>query len=172
MQNDDAGMRSALNELAQRLGSEQVPVARAAWGGAGVVVADRLPESASDGFYPEKRIVITAHAMHLSWLFERLWAIFRNAIGAGGLREEFFGRLANGANDHETRRGASKDPRPLLCAVLREANAMVEEFEEGTFECLGAALGNTIADDVYEAGAMPSRLADEVEDEDDEADAT
>jgi hypothetical protein len=63
---------------------------------------------------------------------------------------EFFGRLANAALRYQSRCGGSEVRRDLLLAVLHEAFAMLDELEEGTFQCLAFSFGNTIADDFIE----------------------
>jgi hypothetical protein len=63
---------------------------------------------------------------------------------------EFFGRLANAALRYQSRCGGAEVRKELLLAVLHEAYAMLEELEEGTFQCLAVASGNEIADDFIE----------------------
>ncbi len=68
----------------------------------------------------------------------------------GTTKIEFFGRLANAALRYQDKCGGNEKQRDLLFAVLHEAFAMLDEMEEGTFQYLAIAIGNTIADDLIE----------------------
>ena len=124
------------------------------WGGADVIISKEL-RVAGGGFYPEPRSVVTSHSLELSWLFESLRdAFYAESRLDGCSKIEFFGCLANAAN-----RCLNRDPATgvnLLCAaVLHEAFAILDEMDEGSFQCLGIAFGNEIADD-YVDEAMRS----------------
>ena len=58
--------------------------------------------------------------------------------------------MANAALLYQLRCGGAEVRKELLFAVLHEAFAMLDELEEGTFQCLAVAIGNTIADDFIE----------------------
>jgi len=136
-----------LTRLEEKLGSQRIPRAREEWSGADVVICAASPPQESGGFYPAPRFVVTEHSLELSWLFARLRDAFYAENRLDGCSKiEFFGRLANAAN-RALRRDATVGARLLGAAVLHEAFAMYDEMEEGSFECLGIAIGNEIADD-------------------------
>ena len=138
-----------LQQLEATLEKASMPKADAAWGGADVIVTTHRPQSDRDpnSFYPDKRYVVTEHALELSWLIERLFAAFyADELIDGCSKIEFCGRLANAAN-----RCIAKTPelsaRSLLSSVMHEAFCMYEEMREGSFAFLRVAIGNIIADD-------------------------
>ena len=63
-----------LQQLEATFEKAAMPKASAAWGGADVIAATEPPQSGRDpnSFYPDKRHVVTEHALELSWLFEML----------------------------------------------------------------------------------------------------
>ncbi len=138
----------ALDALSRKLLNEPIPTAKE-WGGADVVITSRQPETPGGGFYPEPRYVVTPNAQQLSWLFNQLRDVFSDLYD-GTTKIEFFGRLANAALRYQSKREGNESQRDLLYAVLHEAFAMLDEMEEGTFQYLSVAVGNTIADDFIE----------------------
>lgn len=143
-----AEKREALNHLSKELVKEPIPRAKE-WGGADVVVTSRQPQTARDGFYAEPRCVVTPNAKQLSWLFYQLRDIFSGLYDSAS-KGEFFGRLANAALRYQSKNKDSENQRDLLLAVLHESFAMLDEMEEGAFEYLPVAFGNTIVDDFIE----------------------
>lgn len=138
-----------LQQIEATLEKASMPKASAAWGGADVIVTTHRPQLERDPncFYPDKRYVVTEHALELSWLIEKLFsAFYADQLIDGCSKIEFCGRLANAAN-----RCMGKNPdvsaRMLLSAVMHEAFCMYEEMQEGSFVFLPVAIGNTIADD-------------------------
>lgn len=140
-----------LSELADRLRRPKLPVAELEWGGADVVITREEPVLNPDGFYPDPRFVVTEHALELSWLFEQLYAVFRDSKMIDYCTKyEFIGRLANAALrclDGQP----DADAKSLYWAVLVEANAMRFEMDNGKFGYLLVADGGTIYDDLRPA---------------------
>ncbi len=68
----------------------------------------------------------------------------------GTTKIEFFGRLANASLRYQSRCKGEEKQIDLLFAVLHEAFSMLDEMEEGSFQYLPVAVGNTIADDFIE----------------------
>ena len=133
--------RARLDKLAQQVAAGTALEVSDEWGGAGVIIRAKLPKNA------EVRVVVTPHSRHLSWLFYELRDAFYDQDLLDHMTKiEFFGRLANAALRCQAHCG-DEQTRDELLAVLHEAFAMLDEFEEGTFECLAAAPGNAIADD-------------------------
>lgn len=145
---DFAEKREALDALSSKILHESIPVARE-WGGADVVITSRQPKRRGGSFYSEPRFVVTPNAQQLSWLFYQLRDIFSDTYD-GNTKIEFFGRLANAALRYQEKHRGNEDQRSLLFAVLHESFAMLDEMEEGTFQYLSVAVGNTIADDLIE----------------------
>jgi hypothetical protein len=115
-----------------------------------VVICAKAPKrSTRDDFYPEPRTVVTPHSRHLTWLFYQLRDAFGDILDYM-TKYEFYGRLANAALRYQSRCTGPEVRTQLLLAVLHEAFAMLEEFEEGTFQVLTMAPGNAIADDFIE----------------------
>lgn len=137
-----------LDLLAKKLTQDSLPRATQAWGGADVVIAlQETKKTDSDGFYPAPRYVVTEFTFELSWLFESLRDIFYDAnLLDNCAKIEFFGRLANAANRYLFREKLIT-AKGLLVAVLHEGYAILDEINEGSFECLPIAIGNEIADD-------------------------
>ncbi|MFN2456504.1 MAG: hypothetical protein ABR577_20115, partial [Pyrinomonadaceae bacterium] len=81
------------------------------------------------------------------WLFNRLRDAFNGLID-GTSKIEFYGRLANAARDYQQSVNSNGNAQDTLRAVLYEAFIMLEEMEEGTFEYLPIASGNTILADL------------------------
>jgi hypothetical protein len=144
--------RARLNELAHQLAAGSAPEAPDEWGGADVMICAKPPKTPSEpSFYPEPRTVVTPHSRHLTWLFYQLRdAFYDQELLDSMTKIEFFGRLANAALRYQSRCGGTEISKELLLAVLHEAFAVLDELEEGTFECLAIAFGNTIADDFIE----------------------
>jgi hypothetical protein len=142
--------RARLNELAEQLAGGSSPEAPDEWGGADVVICAKPPKTPSEpGFFPEPRTVVTPHSRYLTWLFYQLRDAFYDILDHM-TKIEFYGRLANAAMRYQSRCGGPEVRKELLLAVLHEAFAMLDEFEEGTFQCLWVAPGNAIADDFIE----------------------
>lgn len=121
---------------------------RLEWAGADVVITSAVKRSTkSTGFYPEPRTVVTPFSKELSWLFSRLRDAFAGLID-GTSKIEFYGRLANAARDYQNAVNGDGNDKDILLAVLYEAVVMLEEMEEGTFEYLTVATGNTILADL------------------------
>ncbi len=116
---------------------------RRPWGGGGVVIAKDRPRREPGGreFYPEPRYVVTNYVNELTSLFEHLRDIFGHTLN-GVTKTEFYGRLANAANDYALHEGDhSAPPTGLLLAVVSEAELMRSEMGQGTFEALDILLG-------------------------------
>ncbi|MEO6051296.1 MAG: hypothetical protein ABIP78_08195 [Pyrinomonadaceae bacterium] len=121
---------------------------RAEWAGADVVITSATKQSTkSAGFYPQPRTVVTPFSKELSWLFSRLRDAFAGLID-GTSKIEFYGRLANAARDYQNAVNGDGNDKDILLAVLYEAVMMLEEMEEGTFDYLTIATGNTILADL------------------------
>lgn len=120
------------------------------WGGADVIIAPVSIDSASSGgFYPEPRTVVTQFSREVSWLFEQLRDAFSGVLD-GDSKIEFYGRLANAAKTYQQHVNGGENAKDILRAVLYEAVTILEEMEEGTFEYLSVAVGNTILADLVE----------------------
>jgi hypothetical protein len=139
----------ALQEIQSRIGSDPLPKAEYAWRGADVVISTSFAPTTepTNGFYPEPRMVVSLHALELSWLFEALRdAFYAEGRLDGQSKIEFFGRLANAAN--RCLRTIDDPSAQVICgAVLHEAFAIYDEMDEGSFKSLSLAAGNEIADD-------------------------
>jgi hypothetical protein len=133
------------------------------WGGADVVLTSIVPTASNgESFYPEPRYVVTPNAKVLSRLFYSLRDAFNKIDDFSFFKIEFFGRLANAASRYQSRlAGSSENPKDLLQAVLHEAFAMLDELEEGSFNLLPIASGNTIWDDLVERGEASGYLGTE-----------
>ena len=119
------------------------------FGGAGVCIVSEAPRRRpqENSFYPDPRYVVTCHSRELSWVFEELYRIFC----AGDLLDscskfEFFGRLANAAND-ATAEDANISAAALALKVIAEAEIMHQEITENRFAYLTVTSGNRIAAD-------------------------
>jgi len=151
MKEEFAEARSRLLSIARQIEKGAYPHDRRNWSGADVVITSKAPKPSGDGFYPEPRYVVTNFSQELSWLFEEMRGIFSEFLGVidGCTKIEFYGRLANMAMRYQQRlKGKPESERGLLLAVLHEAFAMLEEMEEGRFQFLIIAEGNTIFDDL------------------------
>lgn len=138
-------VRTQLRGIAGRVAAGRIDTAKP-WGGAGVVISPTDLQEKSGDFYPEPRVVVTALASELSWLFEQLRGVFAHLLD-GTTKIEFFGRLANAALRYQRRCDGKEVLKDLLAAVLHEAFAIADEMEEGSFEFFAVALGNEIVDD-------------------------
>ncbi|MEW5706520.1 MAG: hypothetical protein AB1743_06960 [Actinomycetota bacterium] len=140
-----------LYQLENEVSRSSIPCASRPWSGADVVISKTTPQSAPQskgrGFYPDPRYVITEHALEVSGLFERLRDAFyaENRLDSCS-KIEFFGRLANAAN-RCLQRIENPTAHQVCDAVLREAFAIYEEMEKGTFQCFDTAIGNEIVGD-------------------------
>jgi hypothetical protein len=137
-----------LAALAHLLANPVLPKASRHWSGPDVVIAS-VPQSDDllRSFYPSDREVLTEHALEVSYFFEVLRDPFHEeALIDHCCKIEFFGRLAAAAE-------ACLLEQPdatahLVCAaVLREANAIAKQIDEGEFDFLVAAKGNQTTDD-------------------------
>lgn len=138
-------MKRQLDELAARLQRSHIGRSRN-WGGADVVISQVESKPGNTGFYPPPRLVVTQYSHELSWLFEQLRDLFRGLYDSQS-KIEFFGRLANAALRYQRKKAREEDLNDLLSAVLHEAFAMADEFEEGSFQSFAVASGNEIVDD-------------------------
>lgn len=93
--------------------------------------------------------MVTQYSREVSWLFERLRDAF-NPLLDGESKIEFYGRLANAARNYQRHVNGGENAKDILRAVLYEAVVMLEEMEEGTFEYLSLAIGNTVPADLVE----------------------
>lgn len=143
-------IKSTLIELSRQIDEGNVKELRARrdWGGADVVIAP-ISIEASGGFYPEPRTVVTQFSREVSWLFEKLRDAFSDLLD-GTSKIEFYGRLANAAKSYQQQVNGGENAKDILKAVLYEAVLMLEEMEEGTFEYLSVAIGNTVLADLVE----------------------
>jgi|TARA_B100001964_G_scaffold65593_1_gene74694 hypothetical protein len=142
--------RLSLMCLAERIEKGDYPRNRMNWGGADVGITSKAPKPTEGGFYPDPRYVVTPFSRELSWLFEEMRDIFSPFLD-GCNKIEFYGRLANMANRYQKRlKGKKENKEDLLLAVLHEAFATLEEMDEGNFQFLMVAAGNTIFDDLIE----------------------
>ena len=144
-----------LEKLQHEIAAEPLPRSKDLWTGAGVAI--RRPSDSpppGDGFRPPPRLVVSDHALELSWVFDRLGrAFFAAGLIDGNSKVEFFGRLANAA-------GRSLDMTPgssakdLCGALLFEARMMAAEIERGIFQVLPVARNGEIADDDKRGGTL------------------
>jgi len=143
-------IKTALSDLSRTIDESDVKDIRALrdWGGADVIVAHVSIEM-SGGFYPEPRTVVTQFSREVSWLFEKLRDVFSDLLD-GTSKIEFYGRLANAAKNYQQQVNGGENAKDIIKAVLYEAVLMLEEMEEGTFEYLSVAIGNTILADLVE----------------------
>jgi hypothetical protein len=143
-----------LDELSERIADGSVGTARP-WGGAGVVVRRKPLPVRAESFYPDPRAVVTPFVGELSWLFERLWGVFRPALDHM-TKLEFFGRLGNAAARYHEQAGVDASVRGLLSSVLATARAIADELEDGTFEALAVAPDRAIAEDFGDMKEPPA----------------
>lgn len=131
------------------------------WRGADVLVTSKPGNSAHDaGFYPEPRTVVTPYAGEVGWLFSRLRDAFDSLID-GASKIEFYGRLANAATDYQQSVNGNENAQDMLRAILHEAFVMLEEMEDGKFEYLLVAPGNTILADLIDEAEKTGYLGAE-----------
>lgn len=119
------------------------------WGGADVFITSQKEKDDGDSFYPQPRKVFTPFSKQVSWLFEHLRDAFSGLID-GTSKIEFYGRLANAAAMYQKSVNGDGNAQDILRAVLYEAVIMLEEMEEGTFDYLDVAVGNTILADMVD----------------------
>lgn len=145
-------IKTELSALSRKIDESEVKDLRSThdWGGADVVVSPvSLEKASTGGFYPEPRTVVTQFSREVSWLFEQLRGIFSDLLESDS-KIEFYGRLANAAKNYQQRVNGGENAKDILKAVLYEAVVMLEEMEEGAFEYLSVAVGNTILADLVE----------------------
>lgn len=152
MKNEFENVKTALTNLSRQIDESDIELLRTRqdWGGADVVITSSLKQtSSSGGFYPDPRTVVTPFSREVSWLFEQLRDSFSGLID-GTSKIEFYGRLANAAKDYQQHVNGGENAKDILRAVLYEAVVMLEEMEDGTFEYLDVAEGNTILADLVD----------------------
>ncbi len=99
--------------------------------------------------------MLTPWVGELSWLFERLWDVFRSALDHM-TKLEFFGRLGNAATRYHEQAGPDASVRGLLSSLLATARAIADELEDGRFEALPVAPGRAIVDDFQDVKEPPA----------------
>lgn len=135
------------------------------WGGADVLVTSMSRKSTENaGFYPEPRTVVTPYAGEVAWLFTRLRDAFDGLID-GASKTEFYGRLAVAATAYQRSINGDENAQDMLRAILHEGFVMLEEMEEGKFEYLMAAHGNTILRDLIDEAEKSGYLGAEATEE-------
>ncbi|HBR58143.1 MAG TPA: hypothetical protein DEA22_11865 [Blastocatellia bacterium] len=147
-------IKTELSALSRKIDESELEDIRSRrdWGGADVVVSPiSIEKATSGGFYPEPRTVVTQFSREVSWLFEKLRDIFSSLLESDS-KIEFYGRLAIAARGYQQRVNGGENAKDIMRAVLYEAVLMLEEMEEGTFEYLSVAVGNTILADLVEEG--------------------
>ncbi len=152
MENSFQETKKILAELSRSIDEKDISVLRARreWSGADVVITSQVHEKVvAGGFYPDPRTVVTIFSAEVSWLFERLRDAFSGLLD-GTSKIEFYGRLANAATNYQNKVNGGENAKEIMRAVLYEAVCMLEEMEEGTFEFLEVATGNTILADLVE----------------------
>lgn len=152
MENTFQSTKKTLVGLSRLIDEKDIATFRARrdWSGADVVITSQAQDRPSvGGFYPEPRTVVTKFSGEVSWLFERLRDAFSGLID-GTSKIEFYGRLANAATSYQNTVNGGENAKEIMRAVLYEAVSMLEEMEEGTFEFLEVAPGNTILADLVE----------------------
>ncbi|MEO7672880.1 MAG: hypothetical protein ABIU09_02240 [Pyrinomonadaceae bacterium] len=150
MKSELESIKQSLSHISRQIDETEIGLLRARhdWGGADVVITSHAKEVvSSDRFYPESRTVVTTFSKELSWLFERLRDAFSEMID-GTSKIEFYGRLANAASNYQQHVNGGENAKDILRAVLYEAVVMLEEIDEGTFEYLSVASGDTILADL------------------------
>lgn len=147
MQEHHQRVQNTLTEIAHKVAIASYPADKREWGGADVVITSKEPVTKDSGFYPEPRYVVTPFSSELSWLFYQLRDAFAGLIDSV-TKIEFYGRLANAAIRYQQYlEDKPEDVQDLLSAVLHEAFAILDELDEGEFQYLLIASGNTISDD-------------------------
>jgi ABC-type cobalt transport system substrate-binding protein len=150
MQEHHQRVQNTLNKIAHKVAEASYPTHKREWGGADVVITSKQPATKGGGFYPEPRRVVTPFSGELSWLFYQLRDAFADLLDSVN-KTEFYGRLANAAIRYQKRlEDKPENVQDLLSAVLHEAFAILEEMDEGEFQYLLIASGNTIWDDLVE----------------------
>ena len=142
-----------LDELAHLLANPVLPKASRHWSGPDVVIAS-VPQSGDllRSFYPSDREVLTEHALEVSYFFEVLRDdFFEEALIDHCSEIAFFGRLAT-AVDACLLEQPDATAHLVCAAVLREANAIAKQIDEGEFDFFMAAQGNQTADDPTVSG--------------------
>lgn len=150
MDNEFSQAKSTLIGIAKKIDEQtyQKYCLHPEWSGADVLITSKAGESVGNGdFYPQLRTVVTPFSCEVSWLFNNLRDAFDGLID-GTSKIEFYGRLANAAREYQQSVNGDGNAQDMLRAVLYEAFVMLEEMEEGTFEYLSIASGNTILADL------------------------
>lgn len=138
-------------KLKQLVIDNKICKAKRNWEGADVVIDNKPHVSNPNSFYPEPRFVITEFSLEISWLFECLRdAFYAEKLIDGCTKIEFFGRLANSAND-KINKDKNISKQELCISIINEAEKIYSEIKNGTFCSLPIAEGNKIADD-YKKG--------------------
>lgn len=115
---------------------------------AGTSIVSEQPEPVTGGFYPEDRVVVTAHGPELAGLFRELVRVFGTAPGYGFWKEELFGRLGNSASWYIAR-NPDCTAQELALAVVCEAFQIADEMAWGDGEMPGQfiVVDNLVLDD-------------------------
>ena len=140
-----------IKRIKQLILDNNISKAKSNWGGADVVIDNKTHTTNPNSFYPEPRFVVTEFSLEISWLFECLRdAFYAENLIDGCTKIEFFGRLANSANEIiNNNKNVSK--QELCLTVLKEAEKIYSEIKNKAFCSLPIANGNEIADD-YKRG--------------------
>lgn len=150
MQEQYESVQSTLKRIAHKVAEASYPTNKQEWGGADVVITSKRPLTEGGRFYPDPRYVVTPFYKELSWLFYQLRDAFADLLDSVN-KIEFYGRLANAAIRYQQYlEDKPENVQYLLSAVLHEAFAILEEMDEGEFQYLLIASGNTIWDDCVE----------------------
>jgi len=129
-----------------------------------ISIVSRPSESKSQQGNPNTRTIVTPYSAQVGWLLSRLRDSFYDHID-GTTKSEFYGRLANAAQDYQRSVNGDENAQALLRAMLHEAFVMLEEMEQGRFEYLGAASGNTILADLIDKAEESGYLGVEATEE-------
>lgn len=167
MDNNCNRAESALVGIGKEIDQQAYKKSRleAEWGGADVLVTSMSRDSTGEaGFYPQPRTVVTPYAGEVAWLFTRLRDAFDGLID-GVSKIEFYGRLANAAAAYQQSINGNENAQDMLRAILHEGFVMLEEMEEGKFEYLLVAPGNTILADLVDEAEKTGYLGVEATEE-------
>ena len=129
-----------LEELQYRIQTEDISrnaISTNEWGGADVIIRSRLDNSAKkwlgsqplvisfQNTTPRRRVVITKYSKELSWLFEQLRTIFCGKIDCI-TKFDFYGLLAQSANDYLWDNKKTEDVKALLLTVLNASKGFIQ----------------------------------------------
>jgi hypothetical protein len=135
MQERIARTEKRLSELGDEILSRSYGLSQSIqeWCGADVVITSHPLRPKAECFYPEPRYIVTPNAKQLSRLFSDIRDAFAELLDCSS-KMQFYGRLAMAALDYqEELDGEAEDTVELLNAVVREAQAMLVEMEQGSF---------------------------------------